>query len=204
MISLFDFTASEITVHCEDEYMTVMIAKSLLPYVDRERLRLVDSRCTATETNSHFYLTTPLNGCNTAVSHTANSVIYSNRVLEISSDINAIVTREKYVEISFSCQYSKSGVVSSVGWKPENNVVIYNDEGRGNFTMTLDMFQSGDFGTAYSQNDFPVAVQIRQPLFFEVSVTTGDSQLTIRADHCYATPTQDRNSLMKYDFIQNG
>jgi len=60
-------------------------------------------------------------------SHTANSVMYSNRVLEIFSDINVIVTREKCVEISFSCQYSKSGVVSSLGWKPENNVVIYND-----------------------------------------------------------------------------
>ncbi|KAL9955740.1 hypothetical protein ACROYT_G037108 [Oculina patagonica] len=198
------FPSAEITVLCEDEYMTVVIAKSLLPGVDRGHLRLLDASCTATETSTHFPLTTPLTGCLTSVSHTPASVIYSNRVLEIPSDINDVVTRIKEVEISFSCQYSKSGVVSSVGWKPGNNVIMFNDEGRGNFTMALDMFSDSDFATPYSGNDFPVEVQIQQPLFFEVSVTTGDSQLLIRADHCYATPTQDRNSLVKYDLIQDG
>ena len=66
LISLFDLAASELTALCEDEYTTVIIAKSLLPYVARELLRLVDSGCTATETSTHFYLTTPLNGCSTA------------------------------------------------------------------------------------------------------------------------------------------
>lgn len=197
-------TAAEITVLCEDEYMTVVIAKSLLPGVDRGHLRLLDASCTASETSTHFSLTTPLTGCLTAVSHTPTSVICSNRVLEIPSDINDVVTRIKEVEISFSCQYFKSGVVSSVGWQPENNVIVFNDEGQRNFTMALNMFPDRDFVTPYSLNDFPVVVQIQQPLFFEVSATTGGLQVSLRADHCYATPTQDRNSLVKYDFIQDG
>ncbi|XP_078348194.1 uncharacterized protein LOC144633237 isoform X2 [Oculina patagonica] len=198
------FPSAEITVLCEDEYMTVVIAKSLLPGVDRGHLRLLDASCTATETSTHFSLTTPLTGCLTAVHQTPTSVICSNRVLEIPSDINDVVTRIKEVEISFSCQYFKSGLVSSVGWKPENNVIVFNDEGQRNFTMALNMFPDSNFTTPHSQNDFPVVVQIQQHLFFEVSATTGGLQVSLRADHCYATPTQDRNSPVKHDLIQDG
>ncbi len=106
-IYFLDFlTAAEITVLCEDEYMTVLIAKSLLPGVDRAHLRLLDASCTATETSTHFSLTTPLTGCLTVVSHTPTSVIYSNKVLEIPSGINDVERRTKGMEISFSCQYS--------------------------------------------------------------------------------------------------
>lgn len=186
--------------------MTVAVAKALLPGVDRGHLRLRNASCSATETSTHFSLTTPLDGCLTSASETPTSLLYSNKVLEIPSDMitNGAVTRKKQVEIPFSCQYSKSGMVSSAGWKPEINVVEFNVEGRGNFTMALNMFPESDFATPYSEKDMPVAVKLEQPLFFEVSVLTGDSQLSIGAHRCYATPTQHRNSSVEYNFIQNG
>ena len=186
--------------------MTVLVAKTLLPGVERGHLRLRNASCSATETSTHFSLTTPLDGCLTSASETPTSLLYSNKVLEIPSDkvLNGAVTRKKQVEIPFSCQYSKSGMVSSAGWKPELNVVEFNVKGRGNFTMTLNMFPDSDFATPYSQKDMPVAVKIQQPLFFEVSVLSGDSQLLIGAQRCYATPTQHRNSSAGYNFIQNG
>lgn len=198
------FLASKVTVHCENQYMTVVVSRSLLPGVDGGHVRLLNASCTATETSTHFSVRTQLDDCLTSTSYTPKSVLYSNKVLTIPSDIKDVVTRKKEVEIPFSCQYSKSGVVSSAGWKPENNVIVVNVKGRGNFTMTLDMFPDSDFATPYCQSDMPVAVQVQQPLFFEVSVTTGDSQLSIRTDHCYATPTQERNASVEYNFIQNG
>lgn len=198
------FSAPEVTVHCENQYMTVVVAKALLPDVDRGHLRLRNSSCSATETAAHFSLTTPLDGCLTAATETSTSLIYSNKVQEIPSDMimNGAVTRKRQVEIPFRCQYPKSGMVSSAGWKPEIN--RFNADGRGNFTMTLNMFPDSDFATPYSQKDMPVVAKVQQPLFFEVSVLAGVSQLSIGARRCYATPTQHHDSSVEYNFIENG
>lgn len=135
-----------------------MVAKSFLPGVDGGHVRLLNASCTATETSTHFTLRTRLDGCLTLNNHTPTSVLYSNKVLAASSDITDVVLRKKKVKIPFSCLYSKSGVVSSAAWRPENNVIVFNVKGKGNFTMTLNMFADSDFSTPYSQNDMPVAV----------------------------------------------
>ena len=54
------------------------------------------------------------------------------------------------------------------------------------------------------KDDFPFAVVLRKRVFFEISVTSIDRQLSIIADHCYATPTQDHKNSLKYVFITKG
>ena len=184
--------------------MTITIPKSLLRGIDREHLRLLDTTCKATETSAHFSLTTPLTGCHTTRRHTPTAIVYSNAVLEIPVAAEDVVTRVREIEIPFSCFYSKHGVVSSVGWKPSNRKLVFSDEGQGNFTLTLNMFPDKRFVSPYMKNNFPVAVVLRKLLFFEVSVTSNDKQLSIRADRCYATPTQDRTNRLKYEFIKKG
>ncbi len=184
--------------------MTIIIPKSLLRGIDREHLRLLDTTCKAEETSSHFSLTTPLTGCNTTRRHTPTAIVYSNTVLEIPVAAEDVVTRVREIEIQFSCFYSKYGVVSSVGWKPSNRKLVFSDEGKGNFTLSLNMFPDKRFVSPYTKDDFPVAVVLRKLLFFEVSVTSGDKQLSIIADRCYATPTQDQKNSLKYEFIRKG
>ena len=115
-----------------------------------------------------------------------------------------VVTRVREIEIQFSCFYSKYGVVSSVGWKPSNRKLVFSDEGKGNFTLSLNMFPDKRFVSPYMKDDFPVAVVLRKLLFFEVSVTSSDKQLSIIADRCFATPTQDQKNPLKYEFITKG
>ncbi len=184
--------------------MTIIIPKSLLRGIDREHLRLLDTTCKAEETSAHFFLTTPLTGCNTTRRHTPTAIVYSNTVSEIPVAAKNVVKRVREIEIKFSCFYSKYGVVSSVGWKPNNRKLVFSDEGKGNFTLSLNMFSDKRFVSAYMNDDFPVAVVLRQLLFFEVSVTSSDKQLSIIADRCYATPTQDQRSSLKYEFIRKG
>ena len=184
--------------------MTIIIPKSLLRGIDREHLRLLDTTCKAKETSSHFSLTTPLTGCNTTRRQTPTAIVYSNTVLEIPVAAEDVVTRVREIEIQFSCFYSKYGVVSSVGWKPSNRKLVFSDEGKGNFTLSLNMFPDKRFVSPYTKGDFPVAVVLRKLLFFEVSVTSGDKQLSIIADRCYATPTQDQKNSLKYEFITKG
>ena len=184
--------------------MTMFIPKSLLRGIDREYLRLLDATRKATETSSYFSLTTPLTGCNTTSRHTPTAIVYSNAVLEIPFAAKDVVTRVREIEIPFSCFYSKYGVVSSLGWKPSNRKLVFSDKERGKFTLLLNMFPDNRFASPYTRGDFPVAVVLRKRLFFEVSVILNDKQLSIRADHCYATPNQDRMNLLKYDFIKDG
>ena len=185
--------------------MTIIIPKSLFQGIYREHLRLLDTTCKATETSAYFSITTPLTGCNTTRKHTASTFVYSNKVLEIPVAAKDIITRVRELEIQFSCFYSNHGVVSSVGWKPSNRKLVFSDEGKGNFTLSLNMFPDKRFVSPYMKHDFPVSVILRKRLFFEASVTSSDKQLSIIADQCFATPTQTskRNSL-KYIFITKG
>ena len=59
------------------------------------------------------------------------------------------------------------------------------------------MFRDKRFVSPYMKDDFPVDVLLRKPLFFEVSVTSTDKRLSIMADRCYATPTQDEEKFCK-------
>ena len=88
--------------------------------------------------------------------------------------------------------------------KTKNRKLVFSDEGKGNFTLSLNMFPDKRFVSPYMKDDFPVAVVLRKLLFFEVSVTSGDKQLSIIADRCYATPTQDQKNSLKYEFIRKG
>ena len=115
-----------------------------------------------------------------------------------------VVTHVHEIEINFSCFYSKYGVVSSFGWKPYNRKLVFSDEGHGNFSLSLNLFPDKRFVSPYTANDFPVAVVLRKILFFEVSVTSSDKQLSIIADRCFATPSQNRNNSWKYEFITKG
>jgi len=196
--------APGVDVQCNSDNMTIIIPKSLLRGIDRKHLRLLDTTCKAKETSADFSLTTPLTGCNTTRRQTPTAIVYTNTVLEIPVAAEDVVTRVREIEIQFSCFYSKYGVVSSVGWKPNNRKLVFSDEGKGNFTLCLKMFPDKRFVSPYKKDDFPVAVVLRKLLFFETSVTSGDKQLSIIADRCYATPTQDQQNSLKYEFITKG
>ena len=181
-----------------------MVPKSLLRGIDREHLRLLDTKCKATERSAYFSLATLLTECNTTRRHSASTIVYSNTVLEIPVAAEDVITRVRELEIQFSCAYSKHAAVSSVGWKPNNRKLVFSDEGNGNFTLSLNMFPDKRFVSPYMKDDFPIAVVLRKRLFFEISVTSSDRQLSIIADQCYATPTQDHKNPLKYVFITKG
>ena len=60
------------------------------------------------------------------------------------------------------------------------------------------------YQSTYSQDEFPVTLNLRQQLYFESQVQTEDSRLSILALECYATPSQDRTAQPRYNLIENG
>ena len=66
------------------------------------------------------------------------------------------------------------------------------------------MFPDNRFVSPYMKDDFPIGVVLRERLYFEVLVTSDDKQLSIIADRCFATPTQDQSNPLKNGFINKG
>ena len=67
-------------------------------------------------------------------------MVYSNTVLEIPVADDAIITRVREIEIPFSCFYKNSGDATAVGVKPDTRKLVFDEDGKGNFTVALDMF----------------------------------------------------------------
>ena len=120
--------------------MSITLPKTLLLSLNRKHVTLRNISCVATETKTHYTLKTALAGCGTGARYTKGVVVYSNTVLETSVKGVAIATRVHEIEIPFSCYYKKSGDPAAVGVKPETRKLIFNENGKGNFTVALDMF----------------------------------------------------------------
>lgn len=199
-MELFGCLDPSARLQCNRNNMTIHIPKTLLPGINREHLRLLDTKCKAEEDNTYYSLTAPLIGCKTTRRHTATAVVYSNVVLKVPTASKNAKIRE--LKIQFSCFFSSHGVVSSVGWRAVHKKVIISEEGEGNFTLFLNMFPDKKFEIPYKEEDFPLFVT-KKRLFLEVSVIT-DERLSIIADRCYTTPTHDRENAQKYEFISKG
>jgi type IV secretory pathway TraG/TraD family ATPase VirD4 len=74
----------------------------------------------------------------------------------------------------------------------------------GNFTISLDLFPDQRYVSAYTANDFPINVVLRKRLYFQVNVKSSDSGLSVLAQDCYGTPTQNQNDRLKFSVIKNG
>ena len=54
---------------------------------------------------------------------------------------------------------------------------MFSDKGKGDLTLSLNMFPDKRHVSPYMKIDFPVAVMLRKLLFFAVSVISDDKRL---------------------------
>ena len=64
------------------------------------------------------------------------------------------------------------------------------------------MHQDSSFNRAYAS--YPIIVQLKDQLFFQVNASVEDNGLVLLIDKCYSTPNMNRNDHRKYTFIENG
>jgi hypothetical protein len=61
------------------------------------------------------------------------------------------------------------------------------------------------YNTFHQEADYPVVRYLRQPLHFEVELTTSsDPKVALVLDHCWATLNEDRDSRPRWNLIING
>lgn len=183
--------------------MAITVPKVLLHGMNREHLRLNDPSCLATETATHYTLTTSLTSCGTTARVAKDSIVYSNRLMEIPLVEEQMVTRIRDIEIPFSCYYSKVGVASVVQMHMTSRKLVVSESQRANFTIALEVFPDSSYSSKFSEDDFPVSVAIRKRIYFQLSVETKDKSLSTLAEECFATPTQDPNNAIRYEIIKD-
>lgn len=126
------------TVTCGDYVIVVSIEKALYPSLEANRLRLYYSSsggCQATQTSTHLYVNTSLQGCGTRFLETGDSLVFSNVVVQDSVPLQAsgagsgddgstaVITREHDFNLPFKCSYSRKKILS-LQFVPEGRVEI--------------------------------------------------------------------------------
>lgn len=72
----------------------------------------------------------------------------------------------------------------------------------GNFSFTMNMFQTNKYFSPYTT--FPVRVRVGERIYLQVKVVTNASGLTLFLDRCKATPSQDPKSDVSYFVLRDG
>ncbi|EDO37019.1 predicted protein [Nematostella vectensis] len=205
--------ADGLHLQCGVHDMRIDIPKALIHNLHHEHLRLNDDKCGATSNATHYSLRTQLTGCGTTSRQIKDFIVYSNKAScmqvseaadEDTSKIGRVLPGE--VQIPFCCYYHNREIVHAVGFGPRSREVYIKVKGRGQLKLKLDFYKGQRFRSAYTWDDYPVNVHLRQRLFFEVSLETKEKDLAVFADNCCSTPTRDheQSRYLRHTFLHNG
>ena len=76
--------------------------------------------------------------------------------------------------------------------------------GKGNFSLSIDVFKSSEYRQKYTSQDYPVFKRLSDNLYIQYSVNTSNPNLVVRAETCRATPTNRPYENPQYVFIADG
>ncbi|KAL9987825.1 hypothetical protein ACROYT_G002193 [Oculina patagonica] len=198
-----NFTCVEpgVSVNCGDSNMTVALEIKSFPFFEVDQLHLRYSSCRATKNDTHLLISTPLNNCGTLVNETQDALIFWNEIRADAVVIDFVITRTHDIKIPFYCSYSRKKLLS-LSFTPQP---LYFDAlpGYGNFTFRIDFCKSPSCDTFYTQQDYPLDVELNDYMYVRYSVESS-ADLVIMAENCKATKDGSFYSWPQYTIIQNG
>jgi len=188
--------------------MMVYLEHEKHPNIALDKVTLRDNDCKLNDLGSsnrtHLWMRVPFDSCMT--NHTTNddTIVYANSLITETraSAGAAIISREFQAEFPFKCTYPRSAVVSVASFSPREKVIYTKTAEFGNFTFTMDMYETDQYETSY--DSYPVRMDLNDPMYLEVKVMSNDSQLVLIPEKCWSTPTDDINDANYYNFIENG
>ncbi|XP_031549144.1 ZP domain-containing protein-like [Actinia tenebrosa] len=187
--------------------MQINLTKRHFPGVDWRNIHLNDKSCRATITPNTMNLRTPLNGCGTIYREHNNKIAFWN---EVSNDgrghgpgNGSTITRGNNLVIPFYCEYGRQKIVST-SFSAAKKIVYASEGSYGNFTFTMDLYQTSRYSTPYSPSAYPVVVYPNQPLWVQYEVKNTNADLVVFAENCRATPSNDPNASPQHVFLQRG
>lgn len=68
----------------------------------------------------------------------------------------------------------------------------------------MDVFKNSDYRQAYTPQDYPVLNSLSDNLYIQYYISSSNSNLVVRAETCWATPTNQPYARPQYVFIAEG
>ncbi|XP_065067731.1 pancreatic secretory granule membrane major glycoprotein GP2-like isoform X1 [Rhopilema esculentum] len=187
-------------VSCTQNYMRIDFDRAFYDTSLFSSITLRDTSCSASISSYNIILGSVPGACGSTRSETSSYIVYENEVIFKPKAISGIIIRDPDQRVKFTCYFEKNAYVSSYRYLPISNVTG-SEVGYGNFSFNFVMYTDHTYSTMHSH--YPVSVQLRDWMHFEVYSSNSDNNTVILIDQCFSTPTMDRNHYMKYVFINN-
>lgn len=197
-----------LSVKCTTDGMMVTLDITYHPNIAVDKVTLSDANCKLADLGglnaTHIWLNAPLDSCMTNHTTDGDTIIYQNRLVTETRESAgaAIISREFQAEFPFRCTYPRSAIVSVASFSPREKVIYTRTAEYGNFTFTMDMYETDAYETPYA--DYPVRVDLNDPMYLEVQVKSNDSMLVLIPVKCWGTAEPEQDDDKSYAFIDNG
>uniref|UniRef100_A0A8C7ILZ8 ZP domain-containing protein n=1 Tax=Oncorhynchus kisutch TaxID=8019 RepID=A0A8C7ILZ8_ONCKI len=183
--------------------MTALAVKvESAPGLNPGQLTLSDPACGPTYSDDRFaYFHFTVNSCGTTRKFINNVMLYENKISlpdELEVKLNATT-------LKVSCYYV-GNITRTLAFltRPRDNE-LFAETGTGRLMVRMRLAQDASYNTFHQEEDYPVVRYLRQPLHFEVELTTSsDPKVALVLDHCWATLNEDRDSRPRWNLIING
>jgi len=187
--------------YCSSNYMRIILNGLYYNASQYETITLRDPGCAASYITRDIVLGSVPNYCGSTRQETKGHIIYTNEVIMKAKQNADMVTRAHDEVIQFSCKYRRDSTVSGSSFLPVSRI-SGNESSIGSFSFQLEMFRNKLYNSKYYS--YPVQVQLRDYLYFQVRANTQDSGLVLLIDQCYSTNTMNRRQSSEYMLINSG
>ncbi|XP_056607575.1 zona pellucida glycoprotein 2, like 2 isoform X2 [Triplophysa dalaica] len=218
------YYARAVTLQCtrDGQFVLVVARDATLPHINLDSIHLLEDnpsgQCASVGTTATFAIYQfPVSSCGTKKMEEDHYIIYENMMstaYEVGIGPRGSVTRDSAYELKFQCRYSGSGVealMMEVNTVPPPLPVSQQGPLRVELRLangqctTKGCTDDDVYASYYSEEDYPVTKALREPLYVEVRILErNDPNIVLVLDHCWATSTQDPQSLPQWDLIVNG
>uniref|UniRef100_A0A8C7HRL2 ZP domain-containing protein n=1 Tax=Oncorhynchus kisutch TaxID=8019 RepID=A0A8C7HRL2_ONCKI len=190
--------------------MTALAVKvESAPGLNPGQLTLSDPACGPTYSDDRFaYFHFTVNSCGTTRKFINNVMLYENEISlpdELEVKLNATTCSHPFFRLKVSCYYV-ANITRTLAFltRPRDNEP-FAETGTGRLMVRMRLAQDASYNTFHQEEDYPVVRYLRQPLHFEVELTTSsDPKVALVLDHCWATLNEDRDSRPRWNLIING
>jgi hypothetical protein len=147
-----------------------------------------------------------LNGCGTKRRYLESAIVYSNTITDQEGESNFISRSKKKLSVGFSCVYPRSAKASALGFTYNELLPSLRSAvtGFGQFRVYINLYENDKYEEALTSTEYPLEVAVQDRLYFEVKLDSDDPRLSVFAENCSVTPSQDKKDKRRYFLTRKG
>ncbi|EDO44277.1 predicted protein [Nematostella vectensis] len=193
-------------ITCGENFMEIELDRTVYS-TDPQDYHLRHKECRGRVQGDAMVLRTRLDDCGTTHQQTSNTITYTNVVstcYKEEDDHNSSgITRARNFHFPFTCSYGRRQTVSSSSYSHVGSFMA-SEGSYGNFTFKMALYRNQSYSSLYVSREYPISIELNEPLYVEYSVTSSTANLVVFAETCRATTTGNPNTLPQYDFVKEG